>query len=251
VKEEMKNNISKLIKSVRESAESGFYRDMWGNAEDFDELPLISRDDFLRIPLSKRRYKNDKALVKIVHTPEGPFLSEWSFEDIGREEFGLISARPMVYLTDSHEAMEKSMWCYENNMVPLVGEKDPNVAMFAAGKYKIDSLITDVESLAKFLPYLAKRGEKLSCISILGDSFDIGTLKQFLNFSDAVRLVLCLPETGVIATALLGDELQFKTVENSFIEKKDGFLVVTKLSNLVIPIIRYKTSIPADTIKTL
>src|SRR3989344_4520173 len=233
MKDTIHNTISALIRDVAGSKASGFYRDIWGAARNFDELPSVAREDFLNVPLSKRRYKAEKALVKIVHSEQGMFLSEWSFDDIGREPWGITSRRPMVYLADPHEAIEKSMWCYENNMVPLIGERDPDVAMFAAGKYNIDSLITDRESLDTLLPYLSKRGEKLDCISILGDSFDISSLTRYTVFSGAVRLVMCLPETGVIAVASLNDMREFTAVENSFLENRDGFLTVTKLNPLV------------------
>ncbi len=127
-----------LLSKVRSAPEADFYRTLWGKNARFSELPTVAREDFLRVPLSKRRYKNERALVKVVHDPRGMFLSEWSFADIGRESFGLLSKRPLVYMSDPHEAIEKSMWCYENGMVPLIGEKDHDIAMFAAGKYQID-----------------------------------------------------------------------------------------------------------------
>src|SRR3989344_2514382 len=194
MKDTIHNTISALIRDVAGSKASGFYRDIWGAARNFDELPSVAREDFLNVPLSKRRYKAEKALVKIVHSEQGMFLSEWSFDDIGREPWGITSRRPMVYLADPHEAIEKSMWCYENNMVPLIGERDPDVAMFAAGKYHIDQLITDALSLPKLLPYLKSRGEKLTSLTVLGDSFDAPILMPFLDFAQTVRLVLRLPE---------------------------------------------------------
>ncbi len=239
----IKNSISAFVDDVMKSGMSGFYREIWGRVANFDELPLVSRNDFLKVPLSKRRYKDEKALVKIVHTPEGPFLSEWSFDDIGQEPWGVPSKRPMVYLEDSHEALEKSMWCYENNMVPLIGERDADIAMFAAGKYRIDQLITDTASLPKLLPYLKRRGEKLMSLTVLGDSFDAPTLMPFSDFARTVRFVLRLPEVGAIAEAPLADKPVFRTVPNTFVESEDGTLVVTKLTRLITPVIRYRTDI--------
>ena len=118
------------------------------------EPKIFWREDFLDVPLSQRRYKDARSLIKIVHEGKRLFLSEWSFEDIGREPWGIPSARVLVYMTDPHEAIEKSMWCYENNMVPLIGEPDPDIAMFTASKYRIDSIIADTVSLPKLLPFL-------------------------------------------------------------------------------------------------
>src|SRR5690348_8939857 len=122
--DEDSRKISQFVKDIASSEKSDFYKSIWGSAQEFNDLPAVSREDFINVPLSKRRYKDEKGLVKIVHSPEGSFLSEWSFKDIGLEPWGLPSKRPFVYLTDAHEAIEKSMWCYENNMVPLIGELD-------------------------------------------------------------------------------------------------------------------------------
>jgi hypothetical protein len=244
----MVHTLQTLVTWAREHTGSDFYKTQWGEKKTFEELPTVSRADFLRVPLSQRRYKNGRALAKIIHTPEGPFFSEWSFEDIGREPWGIPSKRPMVYLEDSHEALEKSMWCYENNMVPLIGERNPNVAVFAAGKYAIDSLITDAVSLPKLLPYLKSRAEKLASLTILGDSFDSPALMSFSELAHTVRLVLRLPETGMIAEAPLTERPAFRAAPGVFTESENDALIVTKLAPLITPIIRYRTDIPSTSI---
>src|SRR3989344_2270689 len=186
------NGINGLIMRVRDARGCAFYRDIWGGKREFAELPFITRKDFLRVPLSLRRYKNKRALVKIVHDARGAFLSEWGFTDIGKEEYGLPAKRPMVYMSNPHEAIEKSMWCYERGMVPLIGEKDPDIAMFAAGKYQVDSLITEVAALEKFKPYFQAH-ERLSSISILGTSFDTDRLAQYPPYAQTLRLGPALP----------------------------------------------------------
>ena len=71
----------------------------------------------------------------------------------------------MVYFSNSYEALEKSMWCYEHNTVPLIGEKDSDIAVYAAGKYASDSLISDPIALPRLLPYLRTRTKKLFSIT--------------------------------------------------------------------------------------
>src|SRR3989344_3122049 len=93
-----------FIERVRNHPKALFFREKWGAAQDLSELPTVSRADLIETPLSHRRYKEEKALVKIIHSPHGPFLSEWGLSDIGREAYGIPSARPMVYLSDPHDA---------------------------------------------------------------------------------------------------------------------------------------------------
>ena len=238
------NGINGLIMRVRDARGCAFYRDIWGGKREFAELPFITRKDFLRVPLSLRRYKNKRALVKIVHDARGAFLSEWGFTDIGKEEYGLPAKRPMVYMSNPHEAIEKSMWCYERGMVPLIGEKDPDIAMFAAGKYQVDSLITDVAALEKFKPYFQAH-ERLSSISILGTSFDTDRLAEYAAYAETIRLVLALPEVGAFAHAALGPDIRFAPLPGCIIER-DTTLIISKDSLLVTPIVRYRTTIPTS-----
>jgi hypothetical protein len=234
---------TELITMTAEHSGVDFYRSKWGKERSFEALPTISREDFLRVPLSRRRYKVEKALVKVVHDPSGVFLSEWAFSDIAKEAYGLASARPLVYMTSPHETIEKAMWCYGNGVVPLAGEKDPDIAMYAAGKYRVTSMITDPEALQKFKPYFDSH-ERLESISVVGTAFDLGELQPFRAYADTVRLVLALPETGAFAEAPLSSEPRFTALPDCFIER-DETLVVSKQLPLVTPIIRYRTEIPA------
>ena len=232
-------NVQMLIDAVISSEHSSFYRELWGDSRIFGELPVMTRRGF-ETPLSERRYKDESSLVKIVHS-EPAFLSEWSFSDIGVERFGLPSQRPLVYMMDAYEAIEKSMWCYEQGVVPLIGEKDPEIAMYAAGKYEVDSLITDPEALLKLRPYL--ESHRLASISVIGESFDTAALASFAAFADTLRLVLALPETGALAEATFAEVPVFTPLPDVVIEDGEHGLIVTKSRLLMTPIIRYQTSL--------
>lgn len=231
-----------FVAGVRASGESDFYRNKWGANRDFKALPAAQRADLVRVPLSRRRYKNEKALVKIVHTEMGPFLSEWGFSDIRQERYGALSSRPMVCLSDPHDALEKALWCYEQDMVPALGEKNPAVAESVAAKYRIDSLICDAPSLRALEAYLRGRDAKLRSISILGTAFSYGDLAPFSAYAERVRLVLALPETGAFAEAPLSERPAFVPHARCFVEDAGG-LLLTKLALLATPIVRYKTDI--------
>lgn len=201
-----------------------------------------NRNDFVRVPLSERRAKQEKSLVKIVRCPEGEFLSEWSFTDIGKECYGVMTKRPMVYMTDAHDAIEKSMWCYERGMVPLIGESDFDIAAYTARKYEIDQLITDSAFLAKIEPYLKERTVLLESLSIIGSAFSIETLLPYRIYTREARLVLALPETGVIAVATLQYEPRFEVADDVTVEGGET-LVITKKTQLTTPITAYDTGI--------
>jgi len=234
--------LEQLVTFARESPFSDFYRNKWRGEKAFERLPYSSRADFVTVPLSHRRYKKEKGMVKIVGTGEQTFLSEWSFLDIGREPYAPHSMRPFVYLTDSYEAVEKSLWCYENGMMPLVGEKDSDMAIFAAGRYQIDSLIVDEESLMKFAPFFSTLRAPLASIAVIGSAFSSNTLMSFERYAQSIRLVLALPETGAFAAAPLSRTPEFIPLPNCIIEH-DSEISLTKIVRYPTPIIRYKTGI--------
>lgn len=218
--------------------EASMYRKQWGAARNFAELPVIDAQTIASVPLGERRYKKG-AFVKIV-SGGVPFLSEWSVDDIGKEEFGVLSRRPMVYMSNAHEALEKALWCYERGMVPLIGEKDPALAWVTAERYEADSLITDESALARLQPYI-KKDYRLESISILGSAFT-PDIRSHALLAKRVRLVLALPVTGAFAEAELTQEPQFTALSGCILEHGKT-LVVSKEALLVTPIIRFDTGI--------
>jgi hypothetical protein len=216
-----------------------FYREFWGDAP-VSAVPSISAAEFQRVPLSLRRYKNEKSLVKVIRSTHGPFLSEWSFEDIKDEPWGVLRDRPMVYLTDPYEAVEKAMWCYLHNRMPLIGE-NAAVACSSASSYKADSFILDATTLKILAPYFQESGFSFP-IALIGSAFDIPSLLPFSDLGE-IRLILSLPETGVIAEATLENPL-FAPAKGVSVEYEDG-LAVSKGALLTTPIIRYRTGIQA------
>jgi hypothetical protein len=227
--------IRELITWIRSSA-APFYRDRWGHSDDLD-IPAITRSDFVNASLSTRRYKNERALVKTVNATDGAFLSEWSFADIGGEQYGEVGMRPMVYFGDPDESIEKAMWCYENDLLPVIGENLPEVANDAADFYSVDSLIADSISLPKLLPHLSRRNDQLKSLIIVGNSFDIQQLHAYCAYAQDVRLVASLPETGAFAVAPLSNAPEFTPLPGCIFEHSST-LLLTKEARLVTPIVR-------------
>lgn len=241
--------LNAFVEAIRIHDKSDFYRNQWGANRSFSTLPFTDRADLVRVPLSRRRYKDGKSLVKIVHTEHGSFLSEWGFPDIQKERYGTHSSRPMVYLADSHDALEKALWCYEQGMVPALGEKNVAVTESIAAKYRIDSLVCDLPSLRALEPHLRGRDTKLQSLSVLGTAFPIEELAAFAPYAESVRLVLALPEAGAFAEASLGKRPLFTPHPECFIEDAGG-LALTKLSLLATPLVRYKTGISIEAVRT-
>ena len=236
------DTLSDLIATLRRHPEADFYRLKWGSAGRFETLPPIGRSDLVHTPLSRRRYKHEKELVKLVHAPEGTFASAWSFSDSAREGFGTVLERPMVYLESPHESIEKSIWCYEQGRVPLIGEQNEAVAAYGAEAYRVDSLITDIPSLKKLKAYFEKRTQPLGATSVHLSSFSEEELLPFAGYANSVRLILILPETGAIAEAEFSEEPVFIPHEGVILEHGEE-LLLTKLAYLTTPVIRYRTGI--------
>lgn len=127
--------------------------------------------------------------TKIVRSDVGPTLFGRTIEDMKMESWGVQSARPLVYLANAHEAVEKSLWCYLNNMVPLIGERDPDLTARLAAMYGIDSIIADVPSLKLLFSRFFPHHGQIVAISLLGGSFDETEYAPFRAHTSRFRLV--------------------------------------------------------------
>src|SRR3989344_8082154 len=242
-----------LVAKVRTSA-CGFYRAHWGKAERFEDLPLMDVERFIATPFGERTYKVEKGLVKIVRASRAPFLVHWSLEDLKAEQFGdSTGKRPLVLLSDSHDALEKSLWFYEHDILPLIGETNNlQAASFAADAYAIDALVADSKTV---LPFLAEyeKGHDVKTISVtlIENRFDPAMVARLQISCARVLSVLACSETGAFGVACpeQGDgEVCFHPNDESIVEIENGELVVTRLALLRTPIIRYRTGIRAEAV---
>ncbi len=238
--------LEKIIAETAVHETADVYRTLWGDARSLSQMPIVAGDDLFSGALARRRYRSARSLVKIVRGPSGVFLSEWAYEDIRGEPYGLLSKRPMVYFSDTQEAIEKSLWCYEQGMVTLIGEvHNAAIAHEMARIYRIDSLIADTRSLELLRPALQALSEPLASLSIVDTMFAPEELSWTLRYAREIRLVLALPETGVLASAPLTQKPLFAASAHTRIEVVEGRLVASKAIPLVTPIIRYDTGIRA------
>ncbi len=256
--ERKKSDLQKLLKKVSSSKESGFYRKMWTGVysakkpPDFDSLPIISVEDIIKCKFDDRIYTKDGLFVKIIYRDNVPFLLARTKKDISKEDYSEIRyERPLVTFESSHESIEKGLWHYGKNILPLMAEDNLTITLITSGRYGIDSIMGDAVSLKK----LSQSGSqyfdntKIKNVTVIDSRFDENPC-NFLNgaFVNAqLQLILALPETGTLAKVCkenISGKLVFHPVENTIIEiRNDEKLVVTRLIMLPTPIIRYSTGI--------
>ncbi len=252
--------LNQLIQTIADSKESNFYKNIWGNAcvkndkIDFGSLPTISAKDIMKCKFDERIYIKRGLFVKIVYKNNAPFLVARTRNDIKKEEYGeIMYERPLVFFLSSHESIEKSLWLYSKNILPLIAEDNIITTSMSAGRYEIDSIVGDVESIKKirtegFKYFNYKNIINVTVIDSCFVEYDINSLKN--SFPNALfQLIFSLPDTGSLGQVCKENTdgaTIFHSTENTIIEiSKNGYVVATRLIMLPTPIIKYKTEIKA------
>lgn len=257
--QESSDALEMLIQHIKNCKDVDFYRRIWGDVDtsDIDNLPLLTVDHLIETPLQKRTYKDKKGITKIVKNYARPFLIRFCLEDLKKEKYVQnVTGRPLILLSDPHDALEKSLWWYEHDIIPLIGEHtNLSVTVFTAVQYDINVFMTDMKMLETFAPFLEKKlNIKNIQLILLGSVFDEKKLNSVLQKYNSVSVVLSLSETGAIAhscrESLIKGELVFHPVPDVFIEIKES-LIMTKLHFLTTPLIRYNTGIMINEIKKI
>ncbi|MEK7560767.1 MAG: hypothetical protein AAB539_02310 [Patescibacteria group bacterium] len=249
-----------LLSQVFEHPTCDFYRRHYANsgirtAADataaFDRLPALTRAHLARTPLAERLFFEERCFVKIIRSTDEPFLMRANLSALSKEQYGVRDgARALVFLADSDEAMEKSLWCYEQNILPMVCEKQiAQLAPRFAADYTIDTLLTEENMIIGFWPEFTRLLglTALKNLVLFGSGFHFQMIhRQFLPQNPV--LILSLPETGAIARicpdAFVRGNWIFHPDANCLIEI-DERIIMTKLARLATPLIRYDTGINA------
>jgi hypothetical protein len=240
-----------IVAAVRESPSCDFYRTiLWQDTPSdtpLEKLPPFTRTDYAQAPFLSRLYRDHGLLTKVAYHSGKPFLIGRHLEDIASEEFGALGDRPLIALSSTHEGIEKSLWSYSRNILPLIAASDPDITAMLASRYEADSLITDSTALPILLPALAQHYAlaRFRHISVIDTAFDLPLLKKMFPAS-AITLVLGLPETGSIAlscpTALAEGRIAFHAAQHRHLEHQNE-LTVTDDRVLPTPLIRYRPGI--------
>ncbi|HUY62471.1 MAG TPA: hypothetical protein VMV50_01610 [Candidatus Paceibacterota bacterium] len=236
---------------VHESDASDFYRTaVWKDTPagtPLERLPPFTRAQYARAPFLTRLYRTHGLFTKVAYHEGDPFLIGRHLDDIAGESYGDPGDRPLVAFSSLHEGIEKSLWCYSKNVLPLIADGDRDITAMLAERYEIDALLTDSAELATLLPALASRFplNRIRHVSVIGISFNVPFIVRMFP-GTALTLVLDLPETGSIAvscpTALEADRAVFHAAPHRLIERGHD-LTITDGRLLPTPLVRYRTGI--------
>lgn len=267
----MLTRLQKILNVVEKEKRSHFYREKFQAAgvnartlkamDDLSKFPLTHWVDFFETKLRKRFYKRDAPegkITKIINDYGRPFLIQRNLSDLVEEDYRIAQLKkPQILFGNIHEALEKSLLFYENDVLPLIGE--PNnfaISTFSAKERNIDSLIIDERLFCTYLDHLKKFLDITALkIVIIGQFINPSNILQLIKTLKivSVRFILELPETGPFAhscpEALTQGKLIFHPNKNSFVEN-EGALIITKAIHMPTPIIRYQADIFAQPEKT-
>lgn len=188
---------------------------------------------------------------KIIHG-DSSLLAPMSLVDIADEDLGVQCTRPLVLFADQQEALEKSLWFYAHNILPLIGE--PNnlpVTVFAAKQYEIDALVSEVSLAGVFLNRLAMEynADQVSSITLIGSAFLVGDLQPLMNVGRTVKAVLARPGMGAFAEScsmsLEKEILVFHPDSTAKLLFEGREILVIKKTEPIYPARRVKTGIYA------
>lgn len=228
-----------------------FYRkSVWHNlpsGTSDENLPSLTRTTYAQTPFFTRLYRTHGLLTKVAYDGDTPFLIGRHLEDIASESYGALGDRPLVACSSTHESLEKSLWCYTHNILPLIKNDDPDITAMLAKRYEADTLITDTATLTALLPALARHYElaRFRHLSVIDTAFNLPLLEKMFPEAD-YSLVLALPETGSLALACPARRKDGQVVFHAAPHRRlelGSELTITDDRLLPTPLIRYRTGI--------
>lgn len=257
--ENQQHKLRQLLEEVMSSSNSSLYRDHYlkhgVSPEDVSRFPLedippISWKTLRDTPLHGRVYSDESSIVKIVRRKGDVAFFARTLSDIEEESFGTVVNRPLVAFTSLFEGIEKSLWVYQQNRLPLIAEERLGLTLLTAKKYAIDSIVGDTHSINALLPELEREYDlsHIRHINVVDTVFCLEKITASCPKA-TVYMLLALPETGGIARvcpeSVEGEDSVFHTLPNVLLEPgEDAFL--TKLSLLPTPIIRYGSGLTTE-----
>ncbi len=257
--EDQKIKLNTLLQEIIASP-SSFYRNHFKknnysyqhleDSSDLKKIPRLNWRDIEAVPFLERLYHgaDESIFTKIIYREEKIFLWALRRKDAGREPYGVSCERPLLLFRRHHDGVEKGLWFYEHNILPLMKEPNYEIAAMTAKKYGIDAIVGETKELETFLPYLMKEysSENIKKICIVDTQFDPNFITEHFPQAETI-FKLALPETGVIAEAVVSPSkkeiVSFETVPSVIAEIIDEKLIITKTNLLPTPLIRYETEL--------
>ncbi|MBI4119314.1 MAG: hypothetical protein HY456_00520 [Parcubacteria group bacterium] len=252
-------DLKKILKTVI-AADVDFYRKKYAQAgldiseswieelteEKFKLLPITTKKEVALAPYRSRLYEEKSGLNKLINCEEAGryFLIHRTLEEIRRDDLPFAGERPMVLLNDVYEAIERCLFFYEKNMLPLIGEVyNPAVVTATARQYNVDTMFIDHASIVSFRDALLKLNLPLKSVTVIDPAFE----KNDFEWPENVKLnfVLSVPETGRIAYACPEATAEKKFIFHPYddVHIEPGLAVVTSARLKACPMIRYRSSL--------
>lgn len=209
------------------------------------ELPSLSWKKLSVTPLQERTCSG-KTPPTHATLVEKEGIRAWILRtatSIAQEAYGIEdSERPCIAFPHRTESMEKALWFYENNILPLVSSANPILTKVHMEKYKCDSFVGSFKTLSMHTTLLPL---SITHIHIIDSTVDVAVLKS-LKGKYMVSCTLALPEFGTLGKLDMDNfsesHLSFEIHKTAHIEWGESALA-TKLLPLPTPMLRYETSL--------
>ncbi len=262
-KDVLKKEIEQFAHKVADSKDSDFYYNHFTKKKgsehvpkSLEHIPYMTFDVLTETPLERRLYKDIRMMGKLVYRDKKVLLMTRTMEDIEKESYGVLCKRPLVLFKNRHEGIEKSIWFYEKNILPLISETNHTITSTLAAQYKIDAILGDTESIVRCTPILEKQYgvDEIQHIGIVDTYFNLSFLRTHFPHA-TLKCTLALPEVGTIGHMCRKSYLDvdtrpvFHPDPLSYVEIIDGEIVISRLVDLPTPIIRYRTELGATQIQ--
>ena len=260
-------NLKKLLADVL-AAEPEFYRKKYLNAvidddcirnldeERFKTLPAATKEEIARAPYAGRLYQEGSGITKLIPCVEAgrSFLLHRTLEEIKEDDLPYEGARPMVLMSNMYEAIERCLFFYERNILPLIGEfRNPAVAVSSARQYNIDALVMDHTAVLQYRRMLCALNLNIQSVTVVDSTFHKDDFSGWPP-ETTKYFVVSFPETGRLAyscpRAAAEDKLVLHPYPDVYIEPS-ALSVITSVRFKSCPMIRYRAPVYFEDVRSV
>lgn len=261
---------------------SDFYRDFWrrkgfnpekhfAGAQDLQNIPLITKEDFLSVPARSRSILNQTDWYYFPALSSGttahpmvsfqssfPATSYYRFAVgfLERPTSSVLILRPASYASAMIGGTLREAYFNHGSIIALGEPGDPTATARLAKEIEVDQIIARPSEVVRLAPFLSEAGyppERITLLWMAGEPLTnaVSTLLKKLYPKATVLYVYAMTE-GPNALGMrssrcetldaLGPNTYHLDTDGYLFETIDESLVVTALYNIPTPLIRYKTA---------
>lgn len=217
------------------------------NESNWNSFPILTKQELAYAPYDSRCYGEKPGLNKLIFSNEADqyFLIHRTLEEIRQEQLPYDGTRPMVIFENVYEAIERCLYFYEQNVLPLIGEfHNPAVIYATARQYEVDTIFMDRAAIRAFREKLLEILPALKSVTVIDDTFS----QEDLEWPEKIKLnfTLSIPEIGSIAHAcpesIVQKDLIFHPADDVYIEPS-ALSIITTTRLKACPMLRYRSHI--------